>query len=170
VPRIQLVYGVVVLALTIAISCGSAFAQGFDWSQLLGGGPSANSGAGSGGGLSQLFGGGNGAPQGPNWNRPAQPNGPGISVERDAPPFTGKFSGTQNDQGAQTTITAQFACYPASDTDIPQARAFVCYTAPSKQTNTPAYGPPPNAYGPPPGGRTYGANGSAPNAPPPDIE
>ena len=47
--------------------------------------------------------------------------GSGISVERSAPPFTGKFTGQQDSQGMQSSITAQFACYPASDSDIPQA-------------------------------------------------
>jgi hypothetical protein len=105
-----------------------------------------------------------------------------VSVDRGSPPFTGKFSGKQNDQGAETTMTTQFACYPASDSDIPQARAFVCYTggsngggAPGAGGGPPRYGssnggPPP--YGPPPGsGSDYGPpGGGPPNGPPPGVE
>ena len=182
VRRIHWLKGAAATALTIMIWSGSAFAQGFDWSQLLGGGGSPTSGGGgmggnSGGGLSQLFGGGNGAGQGRAWNRSAPQSSPGaISVERSAPPFTGKFSGSQNDQGAQTTITAQFSCYPASDADIPQSRAFVCYTAPSGQSGPagwPSYGGPSSlpSYGPPRAvDPRYSSSAGPPTNPPPDIE
>ena len=62
----------------------------------------------------------------------------------------------------QSSITAQFACYPASDSDIPQAKAFVCYTAGSNGADHRGGGPEGHAYGP-------SANGP-PNGPPPDIE
>ena len=159
----------------VALS-GEAFAQGFDWSQLLGGGSGGSSGAasgGSGGGLSQLFGGGGGGGQ--RHQPPGQPGG-GISVERSAAPFTGKFVGRQQDQGVENTMTAQFACYPASDSDISQSKTFVCYSAPTSENSSasgprfrPAGGAP--SYGPPPGdGASYGSTGGPPNGPPPDIE
>jgi U1 small nuclear ribonucleoprotein len=176
---------------------GNAFAQSFDLSQLFGGGNGGGGGyggsgggygGGSGGGnpLSQLFGGGSGGGQ---QRHQQQGNASGISVDRSAPPYTGKFAGSQEDQGAQTTLSAQFACYPASDADIPTARAFVCYTGgsgaggPPPAGGPPSYGPPPNggpsAYGPPnggpppygpPNGGGYGPppGGGPPNGPPPD--
>ena len=148
----------------------SALAQGFDWTQLLGGGGAGGNGGGApGGGLPQFFGGGSGPGQ--SRNRPAaQTNGVGINVERSAPPFTGKFTGSQNDQGAQTTMTAQFACYLASDADIPQARTFVCYTAPAGQ-NGAANGVP-SGYGPAPAaGPRYSWSGPGPaGGPPAEID
>lgn len=88
---------------------GESYAQGFDLSQLLGGGSKHQQQGNS-----------------------ANSNGDGINIQRSAPPFTGKFVGTQEDQGDETTMTAQFACYPASDSALPQARAFVCYTGAAK--------------------------------------
>ena len=133
---------IVILTAAFIASVGPAFAQGFDLGQLFGGG-----GTGGGGSRHQRTNSGQG-------------DGSAISVERSAPPFTGKFSGKQDDQGAETTLTAQFACYPASDSDIPQAKAFVCYTAPAKANNqsgaAAAYGPPPDA--------------GTPSGAPPDIE
>jgi len=166
----------------VVASSGSAFAQGFDLSQFLGGGGSG--GGGGGGGLSQLFGGGAGGGGGPRHQlqNSQQGNDSGVEVDRSAPPFTGKFSGRQEDQGAESTITAQFACYPASDVDIPQARTFVCYSGGSNAGGPPTAGGPP-AYGPPDGGpQAYGRSGGGspppygppaggpPNGPPPDIE
>ncbi|HXN85157.1 MAG TPA: hypothetical protein VN867_03755 [Candidatus Binataceae bacterium] len=144
---------------------GQALAQGFDWSQLLGGGGAG--GAGGGGGQKRQHSG--------------QSNGSGVSVERSAPPFTGKFVGKQEDQGIENTMTAQFACFPANDADIPQTKAFVCYSGGSNSGGAdgsggpPPYGPPnggPPSYGPPPGGGPpYGSpNGGPPNGPPPDVE
>jgi hypothetical protein len=179
VPRRHLTgrfLAITALAAFFVTLSGQAFAQGYDWSQLLGGGRgSGGSSGGGGGGLSQLFGGGAGGGQ--MHQRSGQAGGAGVSVERNAPPFTGKFSGKQEDQGIENTMTAQFACYPASDSDIPQNRAFVCYSAPTNEngsTGGPPFrragGPPP--YGPPPGGGpSYGSvGGGPPNGPPPDIE
>jgi hypothetical protein len=151
-------------------SSGQASAQGFGLGQLLGGGGGSGGGSGSGGngggGLSQLFGGGSGG-GGPRHQQYQQSDSAsGISVERSAPPLTGKFTGKQDSSGMQTTITAQFACYPAHDADIPQSNAFVCYTG-----NPNAGGPPSSGRsdaggnGPPAGGSGYGANG-----PPPGVE
>ena len=142
---------------------GQAFAQGFDWSQLLGGAGGGGGGGGSsggGGGLPQLFGGGTGGGQ--MHQRSGQAGGAGVSVERNAPPFTGKFSGKQEDQGIENTMTAQFACYPASDSDIPQSRTFVCYSAPTNENGSAGSAPFRRAGDAPP----Y----SSPNGPPPDIE
>jgi hypothetical protein len=159
------------------MSSGPAFAQGFDLSQFLGGGGGNGGGGGGsgggGGGLSQLFGGGSGG-GGPHHQNSG---GAGISVDRGSPPYTGKFVGKQQDQGIQDTMTAQFACYPASDSDIPQSRAFVCYSAPTNEGGS-ASGPPshrasgPPPYGPPPGSdASYGPpDGGPPNGPPPSIE
>jgi hypothetical protein len=61
--------------------------------------------------------------------------GAGVSVQRNASPFKGKFVGEQKEQDAETTITAEFACYPASDSALPQTKAFVCYMAASKTNN-----------------------------------
>jgi hypothetical protein len=167
----------VVTTFFLALS-GQAFAQGFSLGQLLGGGgggAGSNGGggggsSGGGGGLSQLFGGGGGGSGGA---RPQRSDGSAISIERSAPPYTGKFSGKQNTQGVQSTITAQFACYPAHDADIPQSNAFICYIGNSNSGGPPS-GPPPDgaAYGPPSGGQGYGpaANGSPPNGSPPGIE
>jgi hypothetical protein len=157
------------LTMFLLASSGQASAQGFGLGQLLGGGGGGNgggSGGNSGGGLSQLFGVGSGG-GGPRHQQYQQSDSAsGISVERSAPPLTGKFTGKQDSSGMQTTITAQFACYPAHDADIPQSNAFVCYTG-----NPNAGGPPPGGRsdaggnGPPAGGSGYGANG-----PPPGVE
>ena len=175
----------IIAAVTILlVTCsGQAFAQGFDLSQFLGGG----GGGGAGGGpLSQLFGGGSGGNGGGGRHQQQnsqQGNGSGVTMDRSAPPFTGKFTGKQEEQGAESTITTQFACYPASDSNIPQARTFVCYTGGSDAGGPPpggaptSYGPPPNG-GPPPYGSAnagpppYGppSYGPPPGGPPSGIE
>ena len=138
--RLRGTLAILVLATLTAFllaSSGQASAQGLGLGQLLGGSGGGNgggngNGGGGGGGLSQLFGGGSGSS-----SRHQHSNSEsGISVERSAPPFTGKFTGKQDSQGMESTITAQFACYPASDADIPQAKAFVCYTAGSNRVIT----------------------------------
>ena len=101
------------LAAFLVAFSGESFAQGFDLSQLLGGGSKHQRG------------------------NSGQSSGGSITVQRGAPPFEGKFVGTQKDQGAETTITAEFACYPASDSALPQTRTFVCYSAGSK-ANSPS--------------------------------
>jgi len=100
---------VTALVAFLVSSPGVSFAQGFNLSQLLGGGSKQQHGT-SGGSNNQS----------------------GVSVQRSAQPFTGKFVGKQEDQGAEISMTAQFACYPASDSALPQAKTFVCYAAGSK--------------------------------------
>lgn len=172
----------VALTAVVLASSGNACAQGFDLSQLLGGGGGnsgggangGGNGGGGGGGLGSLFGGGGGGGQ--RRQPQSQPDGGGISVERTAPPLTGKFTGKQDSDGMQSTITAQFACYPAHDADIPQSNAFVCYTGnqgaggpPSGGPAASGYGPPSGGYGPPPsGGPGYGPSASGPGYGPPD--
>ena len=134
---------IAVLAAFFLTLSGQACAQGFDWSQLFGGG-------GTGGGGGQMH------------QHSGQPGGSGVIVERKALPFTGKFSGKQEDQGIENTMTAQFACYPASDSDIPQSKAFVCYSAPTNENGSAVSSPFRRAGGDPPAG--------SPNGPPPDIE
>jgi len=144
---------IAILAALFSALAGPAFAQGFDLGQLLGGGA-----------------GGSGSKH--QHSNSGQGNGSGISVQRSAPPFTGKFTGKQDDQGAETTLTAQFACYPASDSDIPQAKAFVCYTGGSNAGGPRPGGPPDGgAYGPPGSRPGYGPpDGGPPNGPPPGVE
>ena len=101
------------LAAFLVAFSGESFAQGFDLSQLLGGGSKHQRG------------------------NSGQSSGGSITVQRSAPPFEGKFVGKQEDQGAETTITAEFACYPATDSALPQTRTFVCYTAAPKPKSTP---------------------------------
>jgi hypothetical protein len=139
----------------VALS-GQALAQGFNLGQLLGGGGGGGGGDDGGGGGS----------------RHQRSDGSGVSVERSAPPFTGKFTGKQEDRGAETTMTAQFACYPAHDADIPQSNAFLCYTGGSNAGSPPPRGSSDRgAYGPPGGGPGYGPpDGSAPNGPPSGVE
>src|SRR5579872_783969 len=162
----------------VALS-GQASAQGFNLGQLLGGGGSGGGGGGvssggGGGGLSQLFGGGSSG----GGSRHQNSGGSSISVDRGSPPYTGKFVGKQEDQGIQDTMTAQFACYPASDSDIPQSRAFVCYSAPTNESGSAGVPPSHRAGGPPPYGPTSGSDasygppsgGGPTNGPPPDIE
>jgi hypothetical protein len=165
------VAAIAALAVFFVTVSGQAFAQGFDWSQLLGGGGAGGAPGGA----------------GQRHQQSGQSNGSGISVDRGSPPYTGKFVGKQEDQGIQDTMTAQFACYPASDSDIPQSRAFVCYSAPTNEGGSaggppshragspPPYGPPPGSdpsYGPPPyGPPPYGPpGGGPPNGPPPGVE
>ena len=130
---------------------GQAFAQGFDLSQLLGG-------AGGGGGSRYQH------------TDSGQGNGSGISVQRSAPPLTGKFTGKQDDKGAETTLTAQFACYPASDSDIPQAKAFVCYIGGSNNGGRRAGVPPASGFAA--SGSPYGppSGGGPSNGPPQGVE
>lgn len=150
---------------------GQAFAQGFDWSQLLGGGGGGGAGGGGGGQRHQHSG---------------QSGGSGVTVDRGSPPYTGKFVGKQEDQGIENTMTAELACYPATDSDIPQSKAFVCYTPGTNGNNSSGGG---SSYGPPGGGGSYGHSGDGgsygpsgggspygppaggpPNGPPPGIE
>jgi len=141
----------------VALS-GQALAQGFNLGQLLGSGGVGGAGGGGGGG-----GGG---------SRHQSSDGSGVSVERSTPPFTGKFIGKQEDQGAETTMTAQFACYPAHDVDIPQSNAFLCYTGGSNAGSpSPVSSSDRHAYAPPGGRPSYGPpDGDPPNGPPSGVE
>jgi len=138
---------------------GQAFAQGFDWSQLLGGGGGSGAGgSGTGGG------GAGGAPWYQHLGQSVGQSGAsGVTIDRGSPPYTGKFAGKKEDQGMENTMTAEFACFPATDTDIPQGKAFVCYTAPPRE-NASAGAPP---YGPAGGAPSYGppTRGGPPSAP-----
>ena len=163
---------IVTAALTalLAASPAPALAQGFGLGQLLGGSGGGGGGGSGSGGLSQFFG-GSGAGSRPQ--RSDRPDDSGISVERSAPPFTGKFTGTQASQGMQSSITAEFACYPASDADIPHARAFVCYAGGSNPGGPSSSGGPPNrgSDGQPGGRGSYSQpNEAQPNGPPVGIE
>jgi hypothetical protein len=85
------------------ISPGSSRAQGIDGvSQLLGGL-----------GLS---------------NNSAQSNA-SITVQRNAPAYTGTFSGKETSGSETKSLDAKFACYPAHDPAFDQTDAFVCYAA-----------------------------------------
>ena len=109
----------------VALS-GQSFAQGFGGlGQLLGGGSNAQGSSGNGqgfGGLSQLLGGGS--------RRSRNSNGAsaGVTVQRSAAPYIGIFDGKQKHTPGGN-LSAQFACYPAHDSALPQSDTFVCYTA-----------------------------------------
>jgi hypothetical protein len=83
---------------------GSSRAQGIDGvSQLLGGlGLSGNSG---------------------------QPAAAPVTVQRNAPPYTGMFSGKETTGSETKSLDAKFQCYPAHDPAFEQTDAFVCYAA-----------------------------------------
>jgi len=72
--------------------------------------------------LSQMFGGGS------KQSRNSSQSNAAITVKRDASPFVGRFSGKQNATSG-SHLNAQFACYPAHDSALPQDDTFVCYTA-----------------------------------------
>lgn len=81
----------------------------------------------------------------------------GVTVQRNANPYVGQFIGkrtpkstsgqnsqtgsgdnsqtgqsSQSDQSSKpkppTSLTTQFACYPATDSAMPQTKAFMCYS------------------------------------------
>ena len=72
------------------------------------------------GGLSNLLGGGSSGQK--------HTHSSAVTVDRADQPFIGKFSGTQQ-TAATTTLSAQFACYPAHDSALPQNQAYLCYVA-----------------------------------------
>jgi hypothetical protein len=82
----------------------SSLAQGIDVSQLLGGGL---------GGLTGNSGQSNAA----------------ITVQRNAPPYAGTFSGKESTASETKSLDAKFACYPAHDPAFDQTDTFVCYAA-----------------------------------------
>jgi hypothetical protein len=95
--------GATALILFFLILPGSSHAQGIDVSQLLssGLGLSGNSG---------------------------QSNAP-ITVERNAPPYAGTFSGKTSTGSETRSLDAKFACYPAHDPAFDHTDAFICYAA-----------------------------------------
>ena len=74
--------------------------------------------------LSQLLSGGLGGLAG-NSGQSSAP----IAVERNAPPYTGMFSGKTTTGSETKSLDAKFACYPAHDPAFDQTDAFVCYAA-----------------------------------------
>ena len=79
----------------------------------------------------------------------SSPSNSGVTVQRNANPYVGQFIGkrtpkpnsgdnsqtgqsSQSDQTSKpkpaTSLTAQFACYPATDSAMPQTKAFMCYS------------------------------------------
>ena len=89
--------------LLIALS-GQSFAQNF-------------------GGLPQFLGGGQ------KQSHSSSASGGAVSVQRDATPYIGTFDGKQKEGGANLSLSAQFACYPAHDSALPQSNTYVCYTS-----------------------------------------
>lgn len=109
-----------VLAVFFLAWPGTSAAQGFSGLSQLFGGSSTSSGQGS-GGLSQLFGGGS------THSRNSNRSNGAVTVERNSAPFVGNFDGKQK-KGAGADLNAEFACYPAHDSALPDDNAFVCYT------------------------------------------
>jgi hypothetical protein len=121
--RLKLGIGITVAAIVLAplVLCAPASAQGLSsLTNLLGGGSSHSSHSGSSGQSSS-----------------------GVTVQRNALPYVGAFSGQRTQtaqasdsgtdsgsgQSAPTSLSAQFACYPAKDSALPQTKTFVCYSA-----------------------------------------
>jgi hypothetical protein len=71
-------------------------------------------------GLSQLLGGGFGLTH----NSGQSSN---VTVQRNAPPYTGMFSGKETSASETKSLDAKFACYPAHDPAFEQTDTFVCY-------------------------------------------
>jgi hypothetical protein len=75
-------------------------------------------------GLSQLLGG-----VGLGGNSNSGPSNAPIAVQRNAPPYTGMFSGKTTTGSEVKSLDAKFACYPAHDPAFDQTDTFVCYAA-----------------------------------------
>jgi hypothetical protein len=73
-------------------------------------------------GISQLLG---GVGLGHNSGQPAAT----ITVERNAPPYAGMFSGKETAGSETKSLEAKFQCYPAHDPAFDQTDTFVCYAA-----------------------------------------
>jgi hypothetical protein len=123
IRRLKRGMGITVVAIVLVpiALCAPASAQGLSsLTNLLGGGSSHSSHSGSSG----------------------QSNS-GVTVQRNALPYVGAFSGQRTQtaqasdsgtdsgtsQSAPTSLSAQFACYPAKDSALPQTKTFVCYSA-----------------------------------------
>ena len=52
-----------------------------------------------------------------------------VTVQRNAPPYTGMFSGKETTGSETKSLDAKFACYPAHDPAFDQTDTFVCYAA-----------------------------------------
>ena len=81
------------------------------------------------GGLEQLLGGGGSMHRRQNPGQNSQQPNNAVSVERNIAPYIGKFSGKQKASSYEGDLNANFACYPALDSALPNNRTFVCYTA-----------------------------------------
>src|ERR1700678_2446875 len=102
ITRYTLFVSATVLVLILCIMLpGSSRAQGIDGvSQLLGGlGLSNNSG---------------------------QANA-AVTVQRDAPPYTGMVSGKVTTGSETRSLDAEFQCYPAHDPALERTGPFLCY-------------------------------------------
>ena len=80
-------------------------------------------------GLSQLLGGlglSGGSPG--NSGNSGQANAP-ITVQRNAPPYTGMFNGKESTGSETKSLDAKLACYPAHDPAFDQTDTFICYAA-----------------------------------------
>jgi hypothetical protein len=75
-------------------------------------------------GLSQLLG-GVGLGRNSNSGQPAAT----ITVERNAPPYAGMFSGKETAGSETKSLEAKFQCFPAHDTAFDQTDTYVCYAA-----------------------------------------
>ena len=109
------------LALSLLACPGTSSAQGFSGLSQLFGGSSTSSGQGF-GGVSQLFGGGS------MHSKNSSRSSGAVTVERSSAPYVGSFDGKQK-KGSGADLNAEFACYPAHDSALPDTNAFVCYTA-----------------------------------------
>ncbi len=61
-------------------------------------------------------------------------SGPGqsaapVTVERNAAPYAGIFSGKETSGSETKSLDAKFQCYPAHDPAFEQTDTFVCYAA-----------------------------------------
>ena len=74
--------------------------------------------------ISQLLSGGLGGLTGNSGQASAS-----ITVQRNAPPYTGTFSGKTTSGSETKSLDAKFACYPAHDPAFDQTDAFICYPA-----------------------------------------
>ena len=105
IKRSTLFVGATVVLLVCLMVPGSSRAQGMDQ-------------------LSQLLSGGLGGLSGNSGQA-----GAAIAVQRNAPPYTGMFSGKTTTGSETKSLDAKFACYPAHDPAFDQTDAFVCYAA-----------------------------------------
>jgi|ERR1700722_4961128 len=74
-------------------------------------------------GVSQLLGG-----LGLSGGNSGKSNAP-VTVERNAPPYTGMFSGKETTGSETKSLDAKFQCYPANDPAFDKTDTFVCYAA-----------------------------------------